>query len=519
MLVVRGGQAGSCAARGASSPWSPSPPLLSLLPRPRPVARACPPAVARGATVASAVAGSSTFGAGSGSPSPSPSSSNSSSHHRRRARGASSSARRATATGGDDGDRGGGPDGPGAGAGPSTAEDAYAVLGLDPKSVRSFEEVVAAKNRAFASAPPAGDAAGDARRREAEAAYDLLFMRDMRRRLSGETEVRASVRYADVTPAPRRGPGSGSGKKAGSGSGGGGGAAKAGGGGLGAFFGGGGGGGGGGNNSGGGKSGGPASAVRGIRAGASAGGGRARASARGGGGGASAAGGLLAVRPVEGELALRLGAGFAGLLAWALVGALIESPERQLADVAALPLALSGVWAVYSLREGKRLSLLRASGITAGAAIVGTLLGTALNSWLRVDIVPLGVSSVVHFCNCCSVCHFAVFALMTFDVLVHPSILSPPACLFFPGGRVAFDCVGSRRPPRAPLTPFPPSLPPPSLSLTNTNKTHDDKQPSPRQNTRRQTTLPPPKKAFGSPGVLVTESAILAIWAACALLE
>jgi hypothetical protein len=255
---------------------------------------------------------------------------------------------------------------------PTTAEEAYAVLGLDPASVRTFEDVVAAKNRAFSAAPEGQPGSAEARQR-AEAAYDLLFMRDMRRRLSGETEVSASVRYADVAPAPRRGPGSGGGKGA---------AAAKPGGGLGALFGGGGGGGGRGA-----ASSSPSSApVRGIRAGSpsSSSAGRARASS-------SSSSSLVAVRPVAGEQALQLAAVFGGLAAFALATALLEPAEAQARDVAALPLALAGAFSVYSLRGApKRLSLARASGITAAAAAVGVLAGTALNAWLRVDILPLG---------------------------------------------------------------------------------------------------------------------------------
>jgi hypothetical protein len=251
---------------------------------------------------------------------------------------------------------------------PTTPEDAYAALGLDPASVRTFEDVLAAKNAIFDAAPEG--APGSAQRRaRAEAAYDLLLMRDMRRRLSGETEVSASVRYADVGPA------SSGGRRGGSGGGGGGrGAAAGSGGGLGALFGGGGGGS---------QSAGRGAAVRGIRAGASVGGGRARA--------AAASPGLgLAVRPVAGAQAGKLAAVFGGLAALALAGALLETPEQQLADVAPLPLALAGAAGVYFLRGDKRLSLARSSGITAGAALAGVLLGSALNAWLRVDIVPLG---------------------------------------------------------------------------------------------------------------------------------
>lgn len=84
-----------------------------------------------------------------------------------------------------------------------------------------------------------------------------------------------------------------------------------------------------------------------------------------------------------------------------------------------LQLGLAFGASIYFLRDGKRLSLgafsriftdfppyesgislkgsvgnaVRACGLTAAGLLVGTLLGSALQSWLRVDIVPIGVSS------------------------------------------------------------------------------------------------------------------------------
>jgi len=39
-----------------------------------------------------------------------------------------------------------------------------------------------------------------------EAAYDLLFMQSMKRRLSGELDISNSVRYADVPTPKKRSP-------------------------------------------------------------------------------------------------------------------------------------------------------------------------------------------------------------------------------------------------------------------------------------------------------------------------
>ena len=38
---------------------------------------------------------------------------------------------------------------------------------------------------------------------------------------------------------------------------------------------------------------------------------------------------------------------------------------------------------------------MRAGGITAAGLIAGAVVGSALQSWLRVDIVPIGVSALL----------------------------------------------------------------------------------------------------------------------------
>ncbi len=45
----------------------------------------------------------------------------------------------------------------------------------------------------------------------------------------------------------------------------------------------------------------------------------------------------------------------------------------------------------------------RSFGLSLGSLAAGILLGAALNAWLRVDIVPLGVSkqSLCRACCCC----------------------------------------------------------------------------------------------------------------------
>ena len=103
-----------------------------------------------------------------------------------------------------------------------------------------------------------------------------------------------------------------------------------------------------------------------------------------------------------------------------------EPPGAAQADVPGLQLALAVIVSLYVLRDKKRLDLgkhllfttlglisvcqasmiplntsiyaVRAGGITAAGLIAGAVIGSALQSWLRVDIVPIGVStcSFVH---------------------------------------------------------------------------------------------------------------------------
>jgi hypothetical protein len=41
----------------------------------------------------------------------------------------------------------------------------------------------------------------------------------------------------------------------------------------------------------------------------------------------------------------------------------------------------------------------QAAGLALGLLVVGALLGTGVEAWLRVDIVPLGVSKRARFCS------------------------------------------------------------------------------------------------------------------------
>lgn len=104
---------------------------------------------------------------------------------------------------------------------------------------------------------------------------------------------------------------------------------------------------------------------------------------------------------------------------------LTDPPGVAQTDVPGLQLALAVIASLYVLRDRKRLDLgnglqhqyvvklraslrllqsdinrflcfnaVRAGGITVAGLIVGAVVGSALQSWLRVDIVPIGVMLV-----------------------------------------------------------------------------------------------------------------------------
>jgi hypothetical protein len=185
-----------------------------------------------------------------------------------------------------------------------------------------------------------------------EAAYDVLFMHGLQRRITGELQVPTGVRYADVPQQKKRGSGSGAGAQVRAG-------------------------------------------VRAIAFGGMNGTGRVqppgrressspkqgRGSARAAAhdaparartshllntqrGGAAAPqllqklpGGVGVAAPAApSALALQV-AVFGALSAWAVAGALLESPEAQAADTAGVQLALAGAFSIYQLKEAKRLSI------------------------------------------------------------------------------------------------------------------------------------------------------------------
>lgn len=80
---------------------------------------------------------------------------------------------------------------------------------------------------------------------------------------------------------------------------------------------------------------------------------------------------------------------FALLLLWSTVQGL-SHPDIPGQNVPTLPLALAFAASIYFLREQKKLPLRRAALLTTGALVAGAVFGGVLQSWLRVDIVPVG---------------------------------------------------------------------------------------------------------------------------------
>lgn len=104
-------------------------------------------------------------------------------------------------------------------------------------------------------------------------------------------------------------------------------------------------------------------------------------------------GGGVAVQAPRPRTATTAAAVFGVLAAWTLAQGLLEpSPQSAAADVPGVQLALATAATVYLLREEKRMGLGKAIGLALVGLVVGTFVGAAVQSWLRVDIIPLGVS-------------------------------------------------------------------------------------------------------------------------------
>jgi hypothetical protein len=101
-------------------------------------------------------------------------------------------------------------------------------------------------------------------------------------------------------------------------------------------------------------------------------------------------GGLLLQPFSDQQTSTTSGAIFAALLTWSMIQALAEPPSMAAVDVPGLQIALGSAASVYLLREKKKATLPRALGITFLGLLVGTLAGGLVETWLRVDIVPIG---------------------------------------------------------------------------------------------------------------------------------
>jgi hypothetical protein len=172
-----------------------------------------------------------------------------------------------------------------------------------------------------------------------EAAYDLIFSSQLQARLTGSLPVSTNVRFADVRRRPTA----------------------------------------------------PAAAntatqkaqqlLQGLRGGG------------GGGRGGSGGGAAIRVQAPAPQTAATAGAVFGGLAVWTLAQGLLEPTlQAAAADVPGLQLALAIAATVYLLREQKRVGLGKAAGLALAGLVAGTLVGAGVQSWLRVDIIPLGVS-------------------------------------------------------------------------------------------------------------------------------
>ncbi|EIE23547.1 hypothetical protein COCSUDRAFT_65972 [Coccomyxa subellipsoidea C-169] len=73
-----------------------------------------------------------------------------------------------------------------------------------------------------------------------------------------------------------------------------------------------------------------------------------------------------------------------------IVQGLVDPAGRVSNDAPGLQIALALGASVYLLTDKKRVGRGRAVGITVAGLLLGVLIGGGLQSWLRVDIVPIG---------------------------------------------------------------------------------------------------------------------------------
>lgn len=90
---------------------------------------------------------------------------------------------------------------------------------------------------------------------------------------------------------------------------------------------------------------------------------------------------------VRDEDFIKQGAIYAGLMLWTLAQG-VSQPQGM--NIPSTQLALAFGLSIYFLRENKRSNFGRAALLSTGGLIAGALVGGLLQSWLRVDIVPIG---------------------------------------------------------------------------------------------------------------------------------
>lgn len=79
---------------------------------------------------------------------------------------------------------------------------------------------------------------------------------------------------------------------------------------------------------------------------------------------------------------------YGALAAWTLVDGITTTENSQ--SIPGLEIALGVAAGIYFFRDKKGTTLPKAAILTLICLISGTLVGTLLESWLRVDVIPLG---------------------------------------------------------------------------------------------------------------------------------
>jgi hypothetical protein len=201
---------------------------------------------------------------------------------------------------------------------PVKVEDAMKLLGVS--NLATFDEVLRAKNALYRK-----NDGNQAKLDEVEAAYDVMFMQSMKKRLSGEIQVSQSVRFADVPSSTNK---------------------------VSQML-----------------SGSPASPRMALPQNGSL--------------------PSIAIEKPQQQDAITYAAVYGTLAAWGIAQVLFESPESQLADSAGLQLALGLAFAIYTFRAKKKMELGKAVGLSFVTLFAMTVVGSVIHNWLRVDIVPI----------------------------------------------------------------------------------------------------------------------------------